>query len=877
MSSEITQYYIFRSKGDDLIRTNLNGGDEHTYSNISGGNIVLFSILQTDNSLLIFTVTGGNRNYLKAFDENDLSNPIWTKSISRISDITSYSFDNNGTTEYRVVITTGWYGYNGTDYIFNATNGSQLNSFSVGHAGLALDHYFDSEANKVYILFAHANGLIIRDGSDPTNILKPSSGKLNPNSSNEWDTGVSHLIHNDGSEEIVYVVTSQNVAGDWIDYRYDVWRADDNSTQPIARVENKHAPESGADLSHSTAAAKTTNKLLGFGSGRYNYIDIFDLTDGTLFKDPSDPSDESKNLKIEISSHTWQKGQIDAHSNSDGSVTLVAALNNHDFYIWNIVDNADDIIVNEIQHIQASGSEVNYTKIFGITSSNTAPNINNVYITPQTPLVGDILTANATTSDVDGQNITLSYKWIKNDVELNNETNSTLDTTNNFSMGDQISVIITPNDGIVDGDSQETIKVVLNTTPSIINPWSAITPTYPTNQDTLSVSFTTFDLDGQSVTVSHQWLRNDIDINGETSTSLDISSFNVGDRIRVRGIPNDGLQDGNPALSNEVTIIAQTYTVQNDIIDLNIFNDQYITLTSDPNDANIYYTIDGNDPDNSSTLYTGPFRIAQTGEIQLKYVAIGNSATTSQIYLRNYSITDWIEHNDFDIDNTRKSVFKTWRNNASRITNRLDWSTFNVQNQKNTWRKMKSILRKAKKLNEINNGDLISFIPESRTTQISAKIIYDEDALNTPNNINELSEYTIMSGDNFYIPIDDEENVDNAYWVKLISGGNSKNIKFEYTSGNYLYNILDENLTITETYQIDEETVLTIGDSTFKLFTGGVGGENEESSADIDNIDDILTIFNCAIQKIQVECSRLDALNKILCLKECMLKVNKKK
>ena len=142
-------------------------------------------------------------------------------------------------------------------------------------------------------------------------------------------------------------------------------------------------------------------------------------------------------------------------------------------------------------------------------------------------------------------------------------------------------------------------------------------------------------------------------------------------------------------------------------------------------------------------------------------------------------------------------------------------------------------------------------------------------------NTNELIEHTIISGDNFYIPMDDQENVDRSYWVKLISGEHSAKIKFEYTGSNYLYNILDDNLNIIETHSITEDTVLTIGDTVFNLFTGGVGGEDDVNSSDVDNIEDIIKIFNCAVQKIGTECDKLDSLLKILDLRENMFKFNK--
>ena len=333
----IEDSFAYRSRGDDIIKTDLFGNILQTYSSIYGGTIILFSILKTDTNTLLCIVTGPDRQYLKVFNDTDLSNPIWKKTISKISDITSYSYSDNGTTHYRLVTTSGWYGYSGSDKFFNALDGDERYDFPINHTGLSLDHYFDVSQNKEYIIIGHAVGLTIRDGTLPTTILKNID--MNPTTNNEWDTGVSYLIDNTGTEEIIYIITSQNVPGSWITIRYYIWIANNNSTKPLYGVQDLHGYSSGADITYGTAAAKTTNQSLGFGCGQFNFIDIFDITDGSNIQTISIPQYAIK---------------IDAISNLDGTITLVAVLNSREVYYWSIADDNDNnrITVNQIHYTQ---------------------------------------------------------------------------------------------------------------------------------------------------------------------------------------------------------------------------------------------------------------------------------------------------------------------------------------------------------------------------------------------------------------------------------------------------------------------------------------------------------------------------------------------
>ena len=506
--------------------------------------------------------------------------------------------------------------------------------------------------------------------------------------------------------------------------------------------------------------------------------------------------------------------------------------------------------------------------------TNTAPSAT-ISINESNPLNSNILTTTVTTTDVDGDNVTVSYQWKKNGVNINGETNSILDITNTIT-GDNIAVTVTvtPNDGTEDGvivesssiiiDQLDDLSVSLNSQ-SFVNELNNIIITSPDNGVTIY-----YTLDGTDPTNQSTEYTAPITINNNGTTQLKAIAYKI-------GFSPSNILGANQLL--EYTKL-EKYSVSSDTPSGDIESRDSIVLLSNGFDENIYYTLDNTDPTDQSSVFNNSLKISTIGNVTLKIIAIG-SASDSDIETYNYNVIDWLDNQEFNIDNDRKQKFKDWRQqdtNARKSTS-LDWTDVDISANKTEWGKMKKILRDSVSSNEISNGDKIKFIPKNKTAEIEAAIFYDANAITPPNNENELVNHIIESGTNFYIPFEDQDGIDNYYWAKLSVGNNSINIKFLYNSQNdeYLYELYDSNLNQTESNVIDENSSINIGSRNFKLFTGGIGGENEESSADIDNIDDILTIFNCAIQKIQVECSRLDALNKILCLKECMLKVNKKK
>ena len=96
---------------------------------------------------------------------------------------------------------------------------------------------------------------------------------------------------------------------------------------------------------------------------------------------------------------------------------------------------------------------------------NAAPIVEGVEITPENPTYLDTLTASIqASSDPDGEDVTVTWTWEKNETAIPLATSATL-TPENFEIGDVLVAIATPNDGIMDGQSLRSESVTISDIP----------------------------------------------------------------------------------------------------------------------------------------------------------------------------------------------------------------------------------------------------------------------------------------------------------------------------------------------------------------------------------------------------------------------------
>ncbi len=175
------------------------------------------------------------------------------------------------------------------------------------------------------------------------------------------------------------------------------------------------------------------------------------------------------------------------------------------------------------------GVETPFT--INVENVNEAPSVQ-VSLAPSPPTTDELLQASATASDPENDPLSLTYLWKKNGVVIANETGSTLDLSKvgNGDKGDQISVVITANDGHGGAASKESLAVTVgNSAPSLGS--IGLSPSNPKTNDTLSASIgTSTDADNDTLTSTYQWKKNGTIIAGETGSTLDLSVAGNGDR-----------------------------------------------------------------------------------------------------------------------------------------------------------------------------------------------------------------------------------------------------------------------------------------------------------------------------------------------------------
>jgi hypothetical protein len=118
-------------------------------------------------------------------------------------------------------------------------------------------------------------------------------------------------------------------------------------------------------------------------------------------------------------------------------------------------------------------------------------------------------------------------------------------------------------------------KTKVNSPPTITS--VTLLPERPNRENDLSLVLQSQDPDGDLVNYRYQWIKNDIEMAGESGNVLRAGNFSKGDIFQVRVIPSDGKGDGKPFLSNPVKILnaapvvrevwiePQMPTIQNDL------------------------------------------------------------------------------------------------------------------------------------------------------------------------------------------------------------------------------------------------------------------------------------------------------------------------
>jgi hypothetical protein len=182
--------------------------------------------------------------------------------------------------------------------------------------------------------------------------------------------------------------------------------------------------------------------------------------------------------------------------------------------------------------------------------ANSAPAVGEVRIEPSALFEASMATCIADGSaDADGDEVRIAYAWLVNGASAGE--GAMLDGAA-FSRGDEVRCVATPRDDASTGVAVESDGITVgNTAPVLAS--VAIDPPNPFTTDLLAaVPGAAQDADGDAVTLGYAWRVNGT-LEGVGST-LNASRFERGDRITLTVTPFDGTDEGEPVVSDEITV-----------------------------------------------------------------------------------------------------------------------------------------------------------------------------------------------------------------------------------------------------------------------------------------------------------------------------------
>jgi hypothetical protein len=270
---------------------------------------------------------------------------------------------------------------------------------------------------------------------------------------------------------------------------------------------------------------------------------------------------------------------------------------------------------------EADGEPVSAT----IVVANSAPIVDSVELSP-TPAFEDSLVTAAVVGadDLDADEITFTYTWLVDDVEVQSGQDDTL-TGAFFSKHQLVRVEVTPNDGFVDGAVVTSADLLIeNTAPAgtgaVIVSSSADGAVYESSTATCVPSGWS-DVDGDTEGWTYVWTVDGVEVS--TAQTVDGTVFSRDQTLTCTATPFDGEASGAPLTSAAVTVsntvpvlsgasLSTLTPTENDTVTVTLGS-----IVDDDGDAVVYgydWYVEGSVVSTSSALL--PNRFAKGDSIQ---------------------------------------------------------------------------------------------------------------------------------------------------------------------------------------------------------------------------------------------------------------------
>jgi len=181
-----------------------------------------------------------------------------------------------------------------------------------------------------------------------------------------------------------------------------------------------------------------------------------------------------------------------------------------------------------------------------VTVDNSVPMVDSVSLAPSEVTAEDTLTATVSASDADEDDLTTAYTWYVDDVVVPGETSSTLSGV--FVGGQEVYVEVTVDDGEDTSASVTSSTIVVdNSAPTLAS--VSLSPSTVREGDTVTCTPSGFsDADGDTPVYTYLWS------NGETTASIDGTTFDKGDTLSCTVTPGDGTTTGESVDSGTITV-----------------------------------------------------------------------------------------------------------------------------------------------------------------------------------------------------------------------------------------------------------------------------------------------------------------------------------